>query len=291
MMPRNHKMAAPSARPGLLILGLASAIGCSTYPTLKDVPIDCTTDDGYEFLTISDYDKEGGDPVFWGSGDSTPGKVVGSNANGEAFVEHMPDTIGPRCDSNAAAVLRAAHNNDWGCLFGSNNLGAPRDASTYEGLSFWARAPGNSTKTFLILLDDPNTTYNKDLNIGNCTNYAPQASDTGMISATGPDGTSVAISGSATRAPYPDECGNSYTFNMVVTSDWAFYAIPFGQFQQDAKPNRVPNAVLTHVGTAPGTTLLTDNLMTLIIRMSKEANEELWLDNLAFYRRTAAASK
>jgi hypothetical protein len=295
MMPRK-RILAPSARAGLLVCGLAGAVGCSTYPTLKEVPIDCTADDGYEFLTISDFDKEG-DAVFWTSGDSTPGRVVGTD--NQALVEHTPDTIGARCDSTAAAVLRAAHNNDWGCLFGLNTLGAPRDASAYEGLSFWAVAPGNSTKTFLIALDDPQTAYDpiaiydEAVIRGHCQNYVPQTSNTpggGPPQATLPDGTTVSTGSGPTRAAYPDECGNGYTLTMVATSDWAFYTIPFGQFQQDAKPNRVPNAVLTQVGTAPGTALLTHKLMGLSIRMPKEASEELWLDNLAFYRRTATAS-
>jgi hypothetical protein len=264
-----------------LFLVLAGTSGCDTYSTLKDAPIDCTVDDGYEFLTLGNNFDNVGDGVFWSSGDNTPDKVVGDDASGNVSVRTIPD--GPRCDSSAAVVLRAAGNNDWGCLFGSNNVGAPRDASAYEGLSFWARAPGNTTKGFIVLLDDPNTTVIDPLP-HNCTNLGSTTGgpQTIIVSV---DGQNVQTSSGATRPTYPEECGNSYAAPMLVTGEWAFYTVPFAQFQQTALPNRVPNAVLTQVGTAPGTALLTDKIYTLIIRFPKEATVELWLDNLAFYRK------
>jgi len=268
-------------RTGLLLLGLASAGGCEAYTTLKDVPIDCTADDGYEFLTLGNNFDTVGDNAFWGSGDSTPGKVVGDDASGDVAVRTIPD--GPRCDSKAAVVLKAAGNNDWGCLFGSNNVGAPRDASAYEGLSFWARAPGNTTKGFIVLMDDPNTAVITGLT-HYCTDMGSTTAGPQIITAS-VDGQNVQTSSSVTRPTFPEECGNQYNAVMLVTSDWAFYTIPFARFQQIALPNRVPNAVLTNVGTAPGTALLTDQIYTIIIRFPKEATAELWLDNLAFYRK------
>jgi hypothetical protein len=72
---------------------------------------------------------------------------------------------------------------------------------------------------------------------------------------------------------------------MVVTSEWRFYPIPFSAFQQADNPNRVPNTALTDVGTVPRTGLLTSALRTLILRAPKEAEMDLWLNNLAFYRK------
>jgi hypothetical protein len=267
--------------PGVLMLvALAGAAGCDKYTTLADTTIDCTADQSYEFLTLSDFDTVGDTP-FWGSGDSTPTAKVGSDANHNATVKTMPD--GPRCGSAAALVLEAANNNDWGCLFGANSVGAPRDASQYEGLSFWARAPGNTTKGFTVALDDANTAVVS--NIGNCKYYGPGSSQTQQAGTAYVDGQSVSTSSTVTRPTNPDECGNMYNAIELVTSDWAFYTIPFGRFQQDPKPNRVPNAVLTKVGNAPGTALLTDQILTLLIRFPKEAVAELWIDNLAFYRK------
>jgi hypothetical protein len=84
--------------------------------------------------------------------------------------------------------------------------------------------------------------------------------------------------------PLPDQCGNSYTVVVLVTGDWQLYTIPFGHFQQGATPNRVPNAELTATGSAPGTTLLTSQLMLLGVRLPKALATDLWIDDLAFYR-------
>ena len=52
-------------------------------------------------------------------------------------------------------VITSANNNEWGSLFGFNGFG-PKDASAYEGMAFWARAPLGSNTGFTILLDDLN---------------------------------------------------------------------------------------------------------------------------------------
>ena len=261
----------------IMLIGLGGMGGCSSYPTLKEVPVDyCTADDGYEFLSVSVFDTVG-ETAWWTSGDSTPNKVA------TASIENIGD--GPRCDSQAAAVLRSAGNNDWGSLFGYNNFGPGKPAAAYEGMSFWARAPGNTTKGFTLLLDDPNTA---NVTGANCKFYGT-GGGTGAAGGTSidPNTGQTLSSGTISRAIYPDECGNGYTAVMLVTSEWRFYTVPFAAFHQDARPNRVPNALLTEVGPVPGTGLLTDQLKTFILRMPKEANTELWIDNLAFYNKKA----
>jgi hypothetical protein len=259
-----------------LLLVLAGAAGCDPYPTLKNDPVDCTVEDPYEFLPISTFSNFDtvGDSNWWTASDSTPGAAEAI----EASIENIPE--GPRCGSNAAAVLRAAHNNDWGCLFGLNSV-SQHDGSQYEGLSFWARAPGNTTKGFQIQLNDPNTTRE------GATSYCVDVGgNTGQPFITvSIDGQSVQTSNGVTRPTLPDECGNNYSAVMLVTTEWVLYTLPFARFQQAALPNRVPNAVLTHVGTVPGTGLLTDQILQLLIRFPKEATAELWIDNLAFYRK------
>jgi hypothetical protein len=252
-------------------LALSGTFACSSYQTMVDVPVDCSIESDYE-IGVLDAAETLGQVNWWGSGDDSPGKIV--------EVDVQPIEGEGRCGSKAATVLRTAHNNDWGSLFGYNNFG-PADKSAYDGMSFWARSPGNTSKGFTILLDDLNTAATTG---SNCVDYGTSSSSdqTGQI--TGPNGETISTSGSASFAGYPEQCGNSYTTTMSVTGEWAFYTIPFSQFQQAATPNRVPNAFLTEVGPSPGTALLTNKLVNLIIRMPKEANIELWLDNLAFYR-------
>jgi len=253
---------------------LGAVSGCDPYTTLESVPLDCEDEAGYEFLLINDFEKTD-DVAWWAAGDDTPYKKA------EASIQTIPE--GGRCGSKSASVLATSGNNDWGSLFGLNYL-AQRDASAYEGISFWARSPDSTTKDFVMLLNDPNTAT-MDAVTSNCI-------DLGTTQGAQPkqvyiDGQAVATSGSATRPVLPNECGNSYTTMMLAARDWTFYTVPFSRFQQDPKPNRVPNAVLTNTGKVPGTGLLTDQLLQLILRMPKEARTELWIDNLAYYRRSA----
>src|SRR6266700_2051329 len=283
------------SRKRALLLCLGCVFGCTAYPTLKSVPLDCTADSGYQFLVIDNLETVG--PAQWvTAGDMTSAAAV-------AEVDAIP---GGRCNSTAALVLRSSHHNDWGSLFGFNNFG-PRDASAYEGLSFWSRAPTGTTPSFSLLLDDPNTSNPIaavcDVDGGAptstpdsgptqvCKNYCVPDAGVGAPSMTVYDpATGMAISGSTTAAPPPDSCGNGYAATQVVASDWRFYTIPFARFQQGYMPNRVPNPVLKVTGAVPDTGLRTAALMNFIIRLPKEAEAELWIDNLAFYRKKAAAA-
>lgn len=287
-----------AAAVGLAFLGLGGVVVCSSYPTFKDRPLDCSVTDGYEFYSKA-TDSQGGDLTlddftgWFSSTDTTAGVATVST------VDPIPD--GPVCKNTKAGLLYATHNNDWGCIFGSYQFGAGKngqDASAWDGISFFARAPGNTTKAVTLSLTDDNSESvvggrpDFDASSARCTNYINDAgpSTAGQTGggATGIDPqTGTPLSGSATtRAPYPDECGNSYTTTLELTSDWQFYTVPFGDFQQASNPNRVPNDVFK-AGTVPGTGLLTSGLRHLVFRAGKEAELQLWLANLAFYRKKA----
>jgi hypothetical protein len=203
-------------------------------------------------------------------------------------VEPINDSDAGRCGSTKSLVIRSAGCNDWGSLAGFNSLGSPpKDESAREGVSFWARAPGNTSKSFSLLLDDINTATEDpstvDISIRAPSNCLGADGGTGQQTATIRDTSGNVISGNSTGQPLPFQCGNSYHAGVVVTSDWQFYTIPWHAFTQDAKPNRVPNALLTETGPVPGTGLLTSKLRYLVIRFPKEADAELWIDNLGFY--------
>jgi hypothetical protein len=263
----------------LLLLALGGAVGCKAYPTYKNLPVDCTVEASYDMMSIDSFDMVGAAPG-WTAVDGTVGAgMVGA-------VEALTD--GARCGSTAALVIRASNNNDWGSLFGYNNFA--RDGSPYEGLSFWARSPGNSNKAFTIILNDPNTAcLGTDAGVcvvppGDCFTYDTD----GGTAAPKTDGTGAIIPGTGGSAPAADACGNGYAAVQTVTADWRFYTIPYAEFRQDSNPNRVPNAVLTQTGTTPGTTLRTRELLTLILRMPKGMASEIFIDNLGFYRGRSA---
>lgn len=271
-------------RESLLILAVGGGLACSSYPTTKAVPIDCNVEAAYDFQVIDNFDTVGAMPLTYNAGD-TPAYVTD-------VIETIPD--GDRCGSTAALVMRSAHNNDWGSIF-ALNFGS-RDASAYEGLSFWARAPGATTKGFTMLLDDPNTA-NPTPSVGGVD---PNPTDSNCLTTMGVDGGQAmncydAVTGQlmpcgTTTSPSANACGNSYTVMVVVTTDWRFYTIPFREFQQGPMPNQVPNPLLTMRGSTAGTNLLTDRLVGIILRMQREATMELWFDNLRFYRPKATGT-
>jgi hypothetical protein len=283
-----------------LILGLGGVFSCSTYPTYKGLPTDCTAVKDYELYSFTTDPQNGTRNLsldnfknWFASADYTPdGGVVSTNdaaVKTTAFalatpVDPIPD--GPVCGNTSAVVVRFSHNNDWGGLFGPYDFGTtPQDASDWEGIAFWARAPGNTTKGFTLSLNDNNS--KADENGGLCHDYTldagVQAQPGGGVGIDPTTGTPLSGSGT-TRAPYPDECNNSYTVVQQVTDEWSFYHVPFSAFQQASNPNRVPNSVFD-AGTVPGTGLLTSALRQLSFRMPRAAEGELWLSKLAFYRK------
>jgi len=265
---------------GILLFGLGGLVACSPYSTFKDVPTNCSVEDGYDFDTKNTYpfDTTSDASSVWGpSGDAFC-------TNMSLGVETMPD--GPRCGSSAALVFREATCNDWGSLFGFSTFG-PRSEQAYEGMSFWARSPGNTDKTFLILLDDANTASGA----GICT-PPPVLTNTQnqpCLTVLDQSGNTTASSGCG-APPLPDACGNSYTAVVSVTSEWAFYPIPWSRFTQLAQPNRVPNSFFPQTGGIPGTGLMPSALWNLMIRAPKGGAMELWIDNLSFYRKKGSVA-
>jgi hypothetical protein len=265
----------------MLLLGLGGAVGCGAYPTLRDVPINCSVEDEYEF------DPNTVSLDAWCANDGTTPGASATSASGTI-------TGGGVCKSSQALVFYASHNNDWGSVCGFNNFGM-KDEHTYDGLSFWARDPGNTSKGFTISLYDANTTA-MDPNApnapggGHCKSYYVDGGTQGqtIVSMRDPV-TDATISGPVITSRMPDECGNNrgngYDNVMLVTSEWAFYTVPWGQFTQWAYPNRVPNSVLTETGHVPGTGLLTTELKGLGLRPPKEMSFELWIAKLGFYRK------
>src|SRR5579863_7141328 len=279
------------ARAGAVALALGSALGCTAYATYKPpVPPDCSVMNVYDIDTIDTVLT-----MAWSSKDNTPDGSVSTDAG------TFPD--GPLCGDGNVLVVKSNHDNDWGSLFGFYAFGK-KDESTREGLSFWARAPGNTGKAFTVLLDDPNTydpyvsctadggTVLPPGDAGSfCTTYCTLDAGMGGTPPTyGPDGTLLS-SGTSVAPPPANACGNEYSTEVVVTQNWQFYTIPFDQFQQQpAKPNRVPNAVFTETGTVPGTPLLTSAIMNMIFRFPKESPEDLWISHLGFYRKKVAGA-
>jgi hypothetical protein len=288
------------ARAGMLPLAFvplafAGTLGCTAYPTYKPVPTGCTVLDAstslaeaYEFQSIDSFEGEAAPNFpFYSAGDPTPGAAVTQS------LAAPPD--GAPCGSATALEIQSSGFNDWGSLLGYNNFG-PRDASAFEGVSFWSHPGTNSNKALTLQLGDPNT-YNSNTDVSDggvilptpptadCTKYpTPDGGTSGGGLITDPASGMVLSSGSLTVPLPPNGCGNDYQAVILLASGWQLVTIPFGTFQQLATPNRVPNEALTTTGTAPGTRLITSRLMTFTMRFPKAIGTDIWIDNFAFYR-------
>jgi hypothetical protein len=71
-------------------------------------------------------------------------------------------------------------------------------------------------------------------------------------------------------------CGNTFRRPLVVTENWELYFLPFDSFSQDPLPSRSPTGMDTSA------------IYQFGFQIPKEANLELWIDDITFYRRRAA---
>jgi hypothetical protein len=246
-------------RRALLAAGLA--LGCSSSLDPRELEVDCSQGDGYEFNVLQAM--EGMTASWFGFGDMTPG------ATQAIALQEIPEG---RCDSTTALVLTSRGYTDWGAGFGEYQTAmAPVDASGFEGVSFWARAPGYGTSTgFLLTLSDRNT------DAGGMMCVEPEPTDVldGSYSYN-EAGMVVPVGG---ELPSPEDCGNGFMRVVNVTRDWRLYRLPFESFQQEALPNREP------AGIDPSA------LYQFAINIPKDSSIELWLDDLGLYRRSSVGS-
>jgi hypothetical protein len=185
---------------------------------------------------------------FFTAADATPGAVAAWSA-----AEPYPSDA---CGQMPALHITMSGNQDWGSVVGTYTAlsAAEGDASGYDGLSFWAKATYD--KAYTLLLSDAQT---DDLT-------------TRPVSEGGCDPNANIDERGVSR---PEECGNLFQAMFVVTDWWQFYKIPWRQFYQEERPNRRDD------GIDPSA------IYTIIIRAPKDSTTDLWMDEFAWYRRTA----
>jgi hypothetical protein len=237
-----------------LAISLFASSGCGVSPR-NPPPIDCAASDGYEIRVLEDY--EDGSMSFVGSADGTPGAIQN--------VELSVIEDGGRCGSELAVVLRARGNRDWGGNFGVSSTW-DGDASGYDGFSFWARSPGPTTKGFTLFVEDPTTVESR---YRLCVPYAGVAGSStamdpyGMITVRGP-------------VPPANACGNPFFAVLFATERWQFHRVPFQGLAQAPWPNRTANGINRSA------------ILGRNIRMPKESDIELWIDDFGLYRERAS---
>lgn len=285
----------------LLLVGGSCLAACSATTTRAPEPTDCNAGDAYELsMPIRQFESTGelwfpsadstgtvaapvsapntncsggssgagGTATAAGTGGGGTGGAAGSNRRVTLGITLEPIENGGRCGSQYAMVLRSTGHTDWGSLFGDWQIAAaPQNASGYEGIAIWARS-GGGDPAFSLALDTFQTSAS-----------GSTPADAGLVCkidcSAGSGTQSRDASGLITSQTYvspPGSCGNSFQRIVQVSTSWQLYFLPFGSFYQELKPNAVTRMDPTH-------------LNGLTIRTTKEADVELWIDDIYFYRR------
>jgi hypothetical protein len=292
---------------GMAVLAAAfaqlGAAGCSSTPR-PALTVDCSVQNQYVF-SLDDPKNPLGEkytsqtPSWFGYGDSTPGAVPADAAPVSDAADaappssippvSMPIENGGICGAQYALFLQSSGHNDYGSGFGDYAFagfnaggacgadGGPVtaahyvDASAYEGLSFWARNPGETTKGVILELTDIHSAQVTCPTAGQCVPYSNDAGSN-MYVTMGGNGTLPQGSSVASPQPPADACGNNFTYPLLTTGEWQLYTIPFSSFHQGFQPDRARGGLDTaHLA-----------LMTIVV--PKEAVIDLWVANLGFYR-------
>lgn len=288
----------------LFCCGVFVAAGCATKARTATTAVDCSQGDAYEFRNISNFNA--GMPGWYLYADNTPGGVPiipvpeGGSSNVEMVLLDPPG----RCGDTGIVELKASGHNYYGAGFGDydhNQYASRANGTGYEGISFWARSPGATDKTFLLYVDDGRTiVLRPDPPAGG---GLPSVIDVGGQDLDGDGligpgdiapgtrcrlppaqslGQPACYFGGAqapatpTRVPTPDECGNQFHTYITTTEDWQLYLLPWDQLTQWPCPNRLPDGI-DHA-----------DIRKIEIKFIQGSTYDLWLDNIAFYRHRSA---
>jgi hypothetical protein len=269
--------------------------------------VDCSVLDLYDFQELSAFTS--GQSGWYAYADNTPGGIpdlkTGKTPDGEddpaidgSNVAIQPLTP-PRCGDASGVELRASGHNFYGAGFGDYQHNDPSQripGTGYDGLSFWARSPGNTDKTFMLTVDDGHT-----VNLQPPTNTAPMGDDQDL-DGDGVMGPGDIVAGTTCHLPPPqdvsrpscyyggtlppatparvpeaNECGNQFHTYITTTENWQLYLVPWSQLVQWPCPNRLDG------GIDPA------DIAKVEIKFVQGSNYDVWLDNISFYRpRTGA---
>jgi hypothetical protein len=286
------------AGAGCSLVAAAAAYALTFSPACDEAvhpaaTLDCTEEGSYDII---EHYSLAVNPTWYSYGDTTPGAV---ETPGPLLVDgayEIPWTFpienGGRCGSHAAMVLQSFGYHDYGSGFGDYDPGSlltacllpdggpatcAYDASAYQGIAFWARSPGGDlTKSVTIELADGSSYDSPGANT-TCV-YETNTVDGGdsgvvmtAVSATGVSTTgTMTTGGNGVQLP-PGTCGDNFVYPLVTSEDWQLYKIPFSAFYQTATPNKEPR------GFDPS------KFFWIGIIIPKEAQLELWIDELGFY--------
>ncbi|MFZ5894043.1 MAG: hypothetical protein ACOY0T_23470 [Myxococcota bacterium] len=267
-----QRASAQRARATSTILTLVVAIGAGCSQAKRaPVPTDCTVLDRYELHPNADFNSSN----WFSSGDCTNGVLDNTKVAYETL------------DENVCGVAQGIHftsddNQNWGSVAGNFVIGgfqaaAPinKDASAYQGLSFWARS--NYARIFAVILGDDTSTEIEGGTSACIPLYRTPITD-GGVPPTNICGTSLAQmpnpdAYSMGSVPVANACGSPFIAQLVTNDRWQFFAIPFSAFTQVAQDPRVKPGGINK-----------SSIFSIAIRAPKDSTVESWFANFAWYR-------
>lgn len=288
-------------------LAMASllAIGCGSTRAEVDLPLDCSAGDGYEFWGASGlpnattdryiYDFEVGETAWYQAGDCTGGRWdPDADAGGGACIVdpsiasprdgNVPGATidGGRCGSFRSALIESYGHNDWGSMYASWDLTGqrpPANGAGSDGIAFWARNPdrsghasGVTNKTIWFQVGD----WRQVVAENTTPSYLPPGDFRCVPAPTTTSTSGYTDTGQVTttaRVPGSTECGNLFRVPVLTSSEWHLYLLPWGDFFQETTPNRNPDGIDTR------------DIRIFQVNVPIGATVELWLDDIAFYRK------
>lgn len=282
--------------PAALAIGcLWCTSACSSTDRPPPAPLDCSIEEQYEFLNISNF--SGSESGWFRYADPTPRAVPNPVVEGSNIPVTTLDEPG-RCGDTRILKLAMERHNFWGAGFGDwAHNSTPADGTGYDGISFWARSPVNAEKEFIFNVDDRRTILNpppppvegglptvrsgdEDLDgdgfVGPgdialdtlCRLPPPESLGDPACYNGGVDGPASA----GVRVPEAGECGNAFHTRIRTTEAWQLFLIPWDDLVQWPCPNRLDGGIDR------------SDVAKFEVKLIQGASYDIWIDNIAFYR-------
>jgi hypothetical protein len=167
---------------------------------------------------------------------------------------------GGRCGSRYSMRVRGPLTNgpftDWGLQFKRDMTGSPFDASSYDGVAFWARI-GPGSRGILRFSAADRFTWEK---------YVDPVTQTSVCLGQGRPTIDQYVDGGST-----DGCDETGTY-FNVSGDWRFYTLPFSEMRQAGWGKKEPYFDIW-------------NLLGMGFLTNAGAWWDIWIDDIAWYRR------
>jgi hypothetical protein len=176
-------------------------------------PVDCNADRNFTLESVNDFEL--GTDGWFSYNDHTPGSF--QDPPDSIYPIPTQELAPPRCTSRYAIHVRAGGLADWGGGVGMKLVDRPKDASNFDGVSFWARKGPTSFGALRLNVADVFTHEDG----GYCDAKAPDTS--------------------------PNRCGDAFGSYVNLSQDWQLFTLDFSEMRQGGWGKHAPFFDTTHL--------------------------------------------